>query len=75
LIDRKTNEEKRGGENMNPWELVFRQSRVNNGSYDGDRRPAANWLWPRDTWFQKRLHYLRFGNGRYGKTQGEKVWH
>ena len=44
---------------MTSWELIFLQSRVNNGAYDGDHLPAQNWDWPRDTWFQERLYYLR----------------
>ena len=44
---------------MTSWELIFLQSRVNNGAYDGDHLPAQNWNWPRDTWFQERLYYLR----------------
>jgi hypothetical protein len=44
---------------MTSWQLIFLQSRVNNGAYDGDYLPAQNWDWPRDTWFQARLHYLR----------------
>jgi len=31
---------------MKSWELIFRQSRVNNGVYDGDRLPGQNWQWP-----------------------------
>jgi hypothetical protein len=50
---------------MNSWELIFRQSRVNNGIYDGDRLAAQNWRWPEGTWFQSRLRYLRRGLGRY----------
>jgi hypothetical protein len=46
----------------NAWELIFRQSRVNNGAYDGEQLPAQNWNWPRGTWFQRRLRYLRRGN-------------
>jgi hypothetical protein len=46
----------------NTWELIFRQSRVNNGAYDGEQLPAQNWNWPRGTWFQRRLRYLRRGN-------------
>jgi hypothetical protein len=49
---------------MNSWELIFRQSRVNLGRYDGDRLPVQNWDWPRGTWFQRRLQHLRYGNGR-----------
>jgi len=44
---------------MTSWQLIFLQSRVNNGAYDGDYLPAQNWDWPRDTWFQERLYYLR----------------
>jgi hypothetical protein len=59
---------------MNSWELIFRQSRVNLGSYDGDRLPAQNWHWPRGTWFQRRLRYLRNGTGRYSKALPEERW-
>jgi hypothetical protein len=44
---------------MISWELIFLQSRVNHGAYDGDGLPAQNWDWPRGTWFQERLYYLR----------------
>ncbi|MGH7766787.1 MAG: hypothetical protein ACREQP_04980 [Candidatus Binatia bacterium] len=44
---------------MSPWQLIFRQSRVNNGLYDGDRLPAQNWDWPQGTWLQERLRYVR----------------
>ncbi len=44
---------------MSYWESVFLQSKVNRGAYDGDRLPTQNWDWPRETWFQKRLRYLR----------------
>jgi hypothetical protein len=53
---------------MNFWVLIFRQSRVNYATYDGDRLPALNWDWPRGTWFQKRLQQLRKGNGRYSRA-------
>jgi len=52
---------------MNPWELIFRQSRVNRGNYDGDRLSAHNWAWPQQTWFQTRLRYLRKGRARYSR--------
>jgi hypothetical protein len=58
---------------MNSWELIFRQSRVNNGPYDGDRLPGNNWQWPQGTWFQARLYYLRRGSGRYSaEVAGQK---
>jgi hypothetical protein len=44
---------------MNTWRLIFLQSKVNNGVYDGDRLPMHNWDWPKGTWFQERLRYLR----------------
>jgi hypothetical protein len=56
---------------MNAWEWIFRQSRVNDGAYDGDRLPVQNWDWPRDTWLQQRLRYLRRGNGRYSRETEE----
>ena len=46
---------------MTSWQVIFLQSRVNNGAYDGDYLPAQNWDWPRRTWFQERLYYLRAG--------------
>ncbi len=30
-----------------------------NGVYDGDRIPSLSWNWPKGTWFQTRLRYLR----------------
>jgi hypothetical protein len=44
---------------MNSWELIFLQSRVNYGRYDGDSLPVQNWDWPEGTWFQQRLLYFR----------------
>ena len=41
------------------WQLIFLQSKANRGVYDGDRLPAQNWDWPRKTWFQNRLRYVR----------------
>jgi len=48
---------------MSYWQLVFLQSKVNRGTYDGDRLPRQNWSWPQQTWFQQRLRYIR--NGHY----------
>jgi hypothetical protein len=44
---------------VNAWQLIFLQSKVNNGTYNGELLPAQNWDWPQETWFQKRLHALR----------------
>jgi hypothetical protein len=54
---------------MSSWQLIFKQSRVNNGAYDGDRLPAQNWDWPQGTWFQTRLRNLRRGNTNNKFTQ------
>jgi hypothetical protein len=40
---------------MSSWQLIFQQSKVNNGVYDGDRLPTYIWDWPQETWLQKRL--------------------
>lgn len=49
---------------MGTWELIFRQSRVNDGIYYGDRLPGNNWQWPQGTWLQTRLRSMRRGPGR-----------
>ena len=59
---------------MNSWEIIFRQSRVNSASYLGDRLPALNWDWPRGTWFQTRLRFLRDGNARYTRALAQDRW-
>lgn len=55
---------------MNAWQIIFQQSRVNNGLYIGDALPAQNWQWPSGTWVQNRLRYLRKSN-RYGGSSPE----
>lgn len=44
---------------MTLWQLIFSQSKVNNSLYERDKLAIHNWLWPRGTWLQKRLRYLR----------------
>jgi hypothetical protein len=44
---------------MNVWEAIFRQSRVNGGTYDEQSLPQRKWDWPTETWFQTRLERLR----------------
>jgi hypothetical protein len=58
---------------MGFWQLIFQQSKANNGAYDGDRLPMQNWDWPQGTWFQKRLRYLERRNGQYSKEQTEQL--
>jgi hypothetical protein len=55
------------GQAVSSWQLIFQQSKANNGAYYGDRLSAQNWDWPQETWFQKRLRYLRRSNGRDAK--------
>ena len=51
---------------MKSWELIFRQSRVNNGIYDGDRLPGQK--------LQTRLRYLRHGRSRQsGELTGTRA--
>ena len=44
---------------MKMWEAVFSQSPVNDGLYNGEKLPQVHWGWPRGTWLQARLDYLR----------------
>ncbi|MDH3446210.1 MAG: hypothetical protein OEN50_19980 [Deltaproteobacteria bacterium] len=44
---------------MSRWQPVFLRSKVNRGVYGGDSPAIYNWAWPQETWFQKRLRYLR----------------
>lgn len=44
---------------MSTWQLIFVQSRANNGAYDGDQLPAQLWDWPKGTWLQERLSFVR----------------
>ena len=44
---------------MNTWELIFIQSRANNGWYSEDALPTHVWAWPQGTWLKKRLRELR----------------
>jgi hypothetical protein len=44
---------------VNVWESIFAQSRVNKGYYAEDCLPQLKWDWPKGTWFQSRLDYIR----------------
>ena len=37
------------------WQLVFSQSKVNGGPYNGEQLPGRIWDWPKDTYLQQRL--------------------
>jgi hypothetical protein len=38
------------------WQLIFLQSKVNGAPYKGDALSGQSWDWPKDTYFQRRLH-------------------
>ncbi len=44
---------------MSSWQLIFLQSKANDGLYGEDELPQQNWKWTQGTWFQKRLRYVR----------------
>ena len=56
---------------MNLWQSIFTRSQAQAGHHDEDYLPYHKWDWPRGTWFQARLEYIRkrkqFGNGRLGE--------
>jgi hypothetical protein len=56
---------------MKTWASIFSQSPANNARYDGDRLPAQVWQWPADTWFQKRIRYLRAHGRQPRKALGK----
>lgn len=45
------------------WRLVFEQSRLNGGTYDGDGLEPVSWRWPSGTWLQERLSAQRSTRG------------
>jgi hypothetical protein len=44
---------------MNAWESIFAQSPANNGHYKEDVLRQYYWDWPRGTWLQDRIEYVR----------------
>lgn len=41
------------------WQRIFSLSPINGGMYFGEHLPPSRMTWPRSTWFQRRLDYLR----------------
>ncbi len=41
------------------WRLVFEQSKVNGGLYLGEELPERIFRPTKDSWFQKRLQFVR----------------
>ena len=47
------------GRQMSFWQLIFLQSEVNGGPSYGEELPEHEMNWPRATYLQRRLRYLR----------------
>jgi hypothetical protein len=45
------------------WQRIFLQSKVNGAPYNGETLPGRNWDWPKDTYFQRRLHRIKVSTG------------
>lgn len=41
------------------WQRVFLQSKVNGALYWGEQLPGVRWEWPKNTYLQRRLRYVR----------------
>ena len=41
------------------WQKIFSLSPINGGMYFGEHLPPSRMAWPRSTWLQQRLDYLR----------------
>jgi hypothetical protein len=41
------------------WQVIFLQSKVNGAPYNGEALPGQSWDWPKDTYFQRRLHLIK----------------
>jgi hypothetical protein len=46
-------------EKASSWQSIFLQSKVNGAAYNGEQLLGFNWEWPKDTFLQRRLKYLR----------------
>lgn len=55
-------------ENLSFWQLVFLQSKVNGAPYQGAQLPLYSWEWPKNTYLQRRLRYLRESQTLQGKA-------
>lgn len=45
---------------LSSWQLIFSQSKVNGAPYNGETLPGQSWDWPKDTYFQRRWHRIKF---------------
>jgi hypothetical protein len=46
-------------EKDSPWQRIFLQSKVNGAPYSGEELLPFNWSWPKNTYLQHRLQYVR----------------
>jgi hypothetical protein len=46
-------------EKASSWQSIFLQSKVNGAAYNGEQLLGFNWEWPKGTFLQRRLDYLR----------------
>ena len=46
-------------EKASSWQSIFLQSKVNGATYNGEQLLGFNWEWPKGTFLQRRLEYLR----------------
>ena len=46
-------------EKASSWQSIFLQSKVNGAAYNGEQLLGLNWEWPKGTFLQRRLEYLR----------------
>jgi|SRR5215470_10051224 len=46
-------------EKSTSWQRIFMQSKVNGAAYQGEQLSGFNWNWPKNTYLQRRLEYLR----------------
>ena len=41
------------------WQMVFLQSKANGTNYSEDDLPGGNWVWPKETYLQRRLESMK----------------
>ena len=46
-------------EKNSSWQRIFLQSKVNGAAYNGEQLSNCNWDWPKNTYLQRRLEYVR----------------
>lgn len=53
-------------EDTSVWQRIFLQSKANGAPYNGEQLPGCSWDWPKNTYFQRRLRYLRWSRSSDG---------